>query len=275
MLRHLDLLDIRYLQITLAMLIFAAIDKFAHIPHSSWIVISGIMVYNGFNPGTVIKRAYLRFIGTIIGVAAVAIIWYLIHLNYRLLIPGTILIMWAMMYFAALPYNRFMIIATIFSDIILEWSNTATFSLQYYVVDRVICVLIVFAICIILEQICFGKSNLSYLNFMQTKQQIIKELEQLFHDTNKGCLSKAKLLKQSNLTLQKLERLLLLAKDSKYEGSSQIKTQNLQQLAINIRNIQRKISGFIYLKNYKLNHKKEELLRQTIQDDLSKLNLLA
>jgi len=71
--------------------------------------------------------------------------------------------MGCMMIFMLLPYNRFMIIGTIFSDILLEWTNTATFSLEYYVIDRLICVFIVFAICISIEQIWFGKSNLSYL----------------------------------------------------------------------------------------------------------------
>jgi hypothetical protein len=39
----LDLFTRRYLQIAMAIMIFTAIDKFAHFPHSSWIVISGIM----------------------------------------------------------------------------------------------------------------------------------------------------------------------------------------------------------------------------------------
>lgn len=132
MLKNLDLYTQRYIQIVIIVVIAQSIYQFSHIPHSVWILVTIVSVYSGFHSTDVLKRANSRIYGTIIGISMVAIVWYLVHLDFRLLIILTTLLVPALVFFCSIPYKYSVILSTIFSDITKEWSNSNSFSLIYY-----------------------------------------------------------------------------------------------------------------------------------------------
>jgi hypothetical protein len=210
----------------------------------------------------------LRFIGTIVGVAAVAIWWDMVHLDYRLLPILTVLIVASMLFFMALPYNHFMIIGTLFSDTLLEWGNSSYFNLQYYIVDRIICVLITFCVCIVLEQLWFGAKNMTKLNIVHLRTEIIQDLDNLYLHLTQHNLLGSLAAKKNILILHKLERLVNLVADAKL-ASSQLDQVKFDQLVVAIRSIQRQLSALAYLKNYRLAIDEQAVLTRRLDQELT------
>ncbi len=218
MLKTVDLFTRRYWQIAMVFMLFTFIQQFFHIPHDSWIIITSALIYSGFHPGTVLKRAHQRFAGTITGIAAVILIWHLMHLDYRLALIFFILICWALAFFAALPYNRYMIIVTMFSDILVEWNNPSDFLVEYYVVDRFMCTAIVFAICIMIEHLWFGRSNMTHLNFDYLRNGVKDDIRELYKIAQSRHLSRSHLYRKIQALNVKLDRLNMLMNDAVYEN---------------------------------------------------------
>ena len=246
MFSSLDLYTRRYIQIVFMCMLGQTIYLYSNIPHNIWIVISVCTVYSGFNAGTVIKRAYYRLVGSIAGVSLVVIVWHLIHLDYRLLIILTILLIGVMVFCITLPYNRFIIISTVFSDITMEWSNSSSFSIYYYVMDRLICIAIVFSLCIMIEYFWFGRANLSYLNYKQTQKNLLKELNLLYQLSQSTC-NNGKIFKLINAVLTEVEKLKSIAADVKFEGRNFTKQQELDRGVVRIVTLQRSIISLNYL----------------------------
>lgn len=219
MFKTVDLYTKRYWQITMTFMLFVFVERFFHIPHAIWIVVTGSVLYSGFNPGTVLKRAYLRFYGTIIGVAAVTIVWHILHIDYRLATLFYILIVSWAVFCIALPYHLFVILATVFSDIAIQWGNPDNFSLEYYAIDRLTCTLIVFGICILLEYLWFGRSNMTYLNYQHLYDAAKQDIASLYYNVQQEKLTTGKILKKIQTVRGKLDQLSILVDNSRYEGA--------------------------------------------------------
>lgn len=224
MFKNIDVLTKRYLQITMTYMLFEFVVQFFHVPHPVWIMVTGATIYVGFNPGTVLKRAYLRFGGTITGICAMAIMWHFIHLDYRLAVIFAVLIGFGMVFFMALPYNLFVILGTLNSDIAVEWSNTNNFSLQFYVIDRFVCTLIAFAICLVLEHIWFGRASFTDLNFARVKKNLHEEMQHTALQIDNLNLTKASLFRFMRSTRVKMNQLNTLVNDAKFERATEIAT---------------------------------------------------
>lgn len=224
MFKNLDIYTRRYLQIALAYMLFVVIEQGFNLPHSSWIVIIGSMIYIGFNPGTVLKRAYLRLPGTFLGICAMSLMWYVIHFDYRMAIFFMVFIAWAMVYCFGMRYYYYQIIATLFSDIGIEWSNSSTFSLQYYIVDRTMYTLIVFGICIILEYFWFGRSNFSTLNYYNKRQLLLEQMSRAEQQIDNKHLTKLELFRLIGSTRSGWNQIRALLNDAKYEKNQEILT---------------------------------------------------
>ena len=266
MFKKLDLFTIRSLQISMAFILFVFVEKFFNIPHSIWIIMTGTMVYTGFHPGTVVKRAYLRLTGTIVGVAAVGIMWHFIHIDYRLIFILFALLVWINAFFLLLPYNRFIICFTLFSDIIFELSNSDSFYLQDYILDRLVCTFIAFIMCIALEYLWFGNSNTMYLSYLHSRSNIKAMITELYQMVQSKTLNTTKILQKIHFIRAQIEQLDLLLSDAKYESKRRFnqfqltakdKTFNWQ-----IAQLFRKIISIYYLQKADPTH---EQLPQLIQ----------
>ena len=217
MFKAIDLYDKRCAQITITFMIFVAMQLFLHIPYSAWLVITGSMIYSGFNPGTVIKRAYLRLYGTIVGIAAVMIVSHYIHWDFRLVTLFYVLIVGGTLFLCALPYHQFVILLTLFSDIILQWSNPSDFHIESYAIDRFMCTLIVFCVCIAIEYAWFGRSKMSYLSYLNLRDTLKQDIVELYQSMQEKKLTEGKMFRKIQSIIPKIDRLHLLINDLAYE----------------------------------------------------------
>lgn len=243
----LDLFTKRFIQITFVFVFFAYVDQYWHIPHSSWIIITSALIYSGFDSGAVINRAYLRFTGTIVGIAFVVIVWQCVHLDYRTLEFFLAFLSWSLVFFVAIPYDRFMILATLVSDLALEVSNSSDFLLQFYVIDRFLCTAFVFGACIIIEQVWFGKSDFTFLNCQHLLKTIQQDLEHIYKMTKHKEYTRAKLYREMKSINQKIIRLKLLVHILEYKPTATQLYLNAEPLAAKIVHDFRKIVCLLYL----------------------------
>jgi hypothetical protein len=177
----------------------------------------------------------------------------------------------AMVFFNPIPYRYFVIFSTSFSDITKEWSNASNFNLTYYVNDRLICTLIAFALCISVEYFWFGRQNLTYLNALQTKNTVLKNMEQLFHLAKSGAKSN-KLYKLTNTLLKDILKLNNLITDLKSEKNAQVEHLEVQSLNIAIQQVADKIISLNYLTSSKTNLSAVQNLTLEIERELSQIS---
>ena len=269
MFKNLDIYTQRYLQISVAYMLFVAIEQGFNLPHASWIVITGCMIYVGFNPGTVLKRSYLRLPGTFIGICAMSIMFYIIHFDYRTAILFMVFIAWAMVYCFAMRYNYYIIVTTLFSDIGIEWSNSSSFAMQYYIVDRTIYTILVFAICILLEHFWFGNSNFTVINYSRRKKNLLKEALSIAANAESNRFTASGVFRLIGSTRASWNQLKPLLNDAIYERNKEILTDDLQY---KISKVFRGVVCLWYLhsqSNGKQLPEKLQLLNQRIVDDLN------
>lgn len=271
MFKSLDIYTQRYIQIVIIVVIAQSIYQYSHIPHSIWILITITSVYSGFHSTDVIKRANSRLYGTILGIAMVAILWHLIHWDFRLLIILTTLLVAAMVFFSQIPYQYFVIFSTSFSDITKEWSNASNFNLMYYINDRLICTLIGFALCISIEYFWFGRQNLTYLNALQIKNNILKNMERLFNIAKTGTKSN-KIFQLTNTLLKDILKLNNLITDLKSEKNAQVESLEIQNINTAIQQVADKIISLNYLTSSKTNLSLIQNLTLEIENELSQIS---
>ncbi|RTL10896.1 MAG: FUSC family protein [Neisseriaceae bacterium] len=271
MFKSLDIYTQRYIQIVIIVVIAQSIYQYSHIPHSIWILITITSVYSGFHSTDVIKRANSRLYGTILGIAMVAILWHLIHWDFRLLIILTTLLVAAMVFFSQIPYQYFVIFSTSFSDITKEWSNASNFNLMYYINDRLICTLIGFALCISIEYFWFGRQNLTYLNALQIKNNILKNMERLFNIAKTGTKSN-KIFQLTNTLLKDILKLNNLITDLKSEKNAQVESLEIQNINTAIQRVADKIISLNYLTSSKTNLSLIQNLTLEIENELSQIS---
>ena len=237
----------RVMQITFIFMFLACLDQYGHFPHSAWIIVTGTMIYAGFDPGTVLKRAYLRVYGTIIGIAAVVIIWHAIHFDYRLYIFFLVLIMWAIVFSQSFSYQYFVVFATIFADLSVEAANSNVFQLRYYITDRFVSTVIAFSVCILVEQLWFGKQNFSVLNCQHLLKKIQLNLDGFYKMTQNKNVTRSKLFKEILLINQSISHLKTLIADHQFETTNTTFYQNTSSLVNQIVYDFRQIICLIYL----------------------------
>lgn len=272
MFKNLDLYTQRYIQIIIVIMIAQIIYEYSYIPHSVWVLITIVSVYSGFHSHDVLKRANSRVYGTIIGVGLVAIIWYFVHWDFRLLIILTTLLISAMVFFSSIPYKYSVILSTVFSDITKEWSNTSSFNLMYYINDRVICTLIGFGICTCIEYFWFGRQNLTYLNARQTQSNILKHMRQLFQLAKSGSKSN-KIFNITNTLLKEISLLNNLAIDLNNEDIQKDNHLKLKNLNKEIQYVADKIIGLNYLNSNKIKLESTQNLTLEIERELLQISL--
>lgn len=271
MFKSLDLYTQRYIQIVIVVIIAQSIYQFSHVPHAVWIIITIVSVYSGFHSADVIKRANSRLYGTVLAVMMVAVIWYLIHWNYHLLIVITAFLVSALVFFNQIPYRYFVIFSTMFSDIFKEWSNSSSFNLMYYINDRLICTLGAFTLCIAIEYFWFGRQNLTYLNALQTKKNIINKMQRLFEIATTGKKNN-QIFKLTNALLKDIARLNSLSNDLQSEKNTQTERIEVQQMNSSLQQITDKIISLNYLNASQTNLAAVQNLTLEIENELSQIS---
>ena len=270
MFKNIDLFTKRSTQITLTFMLFATLDTYFHIPHKVWFIITGAMIYVGFHPWLVHRRAYMRLTGTLVGVAAVIIVSTVIHFNFRFAIIILFFSVLTLVFFIDLPYNRFMISMTIFIDLIIEWGNTEQFFLEYYITDRIICTLLAFGVCIIIEYLWFGTESMTELYYQYLSKKLRKELKSFYLLANSNRLTKAEIFKKINSTARQINELRQLINEHiNQHGCTRFFAEESEAISAIIVKEFRQIVSLFYLTKSKSNNIKLNSIRSELEDSLN------
>lgn len=171
---------IRALQICVVFTFTIFIQEFLRFPHAGWTGFSVMMIYVGFDHGTTLFRAYHRFLGMILGLFSGFLLWFLGHVDYRLLIiiiPITIFLAYFLM-------GRTYSVPTIFTV------NTAVIGTGYFaanidttvnsfIYDYTAATILAFVICVFFEYFFFRRYGLMKRFVNDTQNKIIVSLRQL------------------------------------------------------------------------------------------------
>ena len=186
--KTLDYASIRGLQISFVFAFTLFMQFFLHYPHAGWTGFAVMMIYAGFDNGTTILRAYHRFLGVLLGLASGFILWFIGHLDYRLLIFIIPLTVYFAYFFAGDVYS----VPTIFTvntSVIGTgyFAQNDAFSVQYFIIDYCICTLIAFTWIVLFEYFWFRRFRLMERFIHDVQQEIVVRLERLAallqHDT--------------------------------------------------------------------------------------------
>lgn len=270
MFKNIDIFDVRATQVTVAFMVIASIERFFHIPHGIWFITTSSMVYSALHPGLVFKSVFLRLIGVLLGVAAILPIWAVIHINFRFAIIILFFTMWALVFFIALPFNRYMMTIVMFSDLIFEWTNPSNFFLQYYVIDRSVCIILIFAVCLVLEYLFFGSENMTQLYYQHLCQKIRKDLLKFYHHADTKQLQRANIFKHTSRLVEQLKQLETLINDYTFEhGHAKAFTIKAEKVSSVLVQEFRKIVCFFYVKNKGGDPTRLNALRSDIEASLN------
>lgn len=262
----------RSFQVAITFMIFAMMERFLHIPYASWIIFLSGVIYIGFNSGTVIKRAGLLLTGSSVGVAAVLIVRHFLYWDFRLASIFLVTIIGLTIFFCALPYNRFVIWVTLFSDFILQWGDSSSINIQNYAMDRMMCVVIVISVCVLIEHLWFGSKNITYLNYQELRAELQKAVVNLWQLMQEKKATHAKILKNIQAIIAKTDHLNQLVNDINYEYAHHYQfTPEEKQAGKNVLQALRQIVSLYYLQINDVSNAQLPLLKMQAQkamDDL-------
>lgn len=270
MFKNIDIFNVRATQITFAFMLIIGIEHFFHIPHGVWFVTTSCMVFSAIHPGLVFKGAYLRLVGTLLGLGVIVLIWLVIHINFRFVIIILFFSMWALIFFIALPPNRYMVTIVMVSDLIIEWTNTNDFFFQYYVIDRIVCIILVFSVCIVIEYLWFGSKSMTALYYHYLCEKIRQDLDVFFRLAMSKNLNKSEIFRQIRALTEQLGQLTTLINDYTFEHGNNYRFIADAGVISNVL-IQefRKIICFIHLKEQGANPERMSAMRKEIEHSLN------
>jgi uncharacterized membrane protein YccC len=177
--------SLRALRICTVFTFTVGFESILHIPHAGWVAFSVIMIYAGFDNGTTLFRAFHRFWGMLLGLFSGYVLWFIGHLDYRLLfiiIPCTIFLAYYLV-------GRAHSIPTIFAVNTAVIGNGYFFAhndyaVTFFITDYAVCTIIGFAIVLCFEYFWFRHYRLMPRFIHDTQQEIIMHLKALINLLN-------------------------------------------------------------------------------------------
>lgn len=200
--------SLRGLQISTVFCFTLIIQEGLRYPRAGWTGFAVMMIYAGFDNGTTILRAHHRFWGMLLGLFTGYLLWFMGHLDYRLLlmiIPITIFFAY---YLAGQAYSVPTVFTVNTSVIGTGYFDTSVtlFPLTFFLVDYLICTVIAFVIIVVFEYFWFSRYKLTQLFIKDTQADTVRKLYRLMH-----------LLKQDNIRRSDWFKACIAYTDSLFE----------------------------------------------------------
>ncbi|MDP1615025.1 MAG: FUSC family protein, partial [Methylococcales bacterium] len=175
---------------------------------AGWTGFAVMMIYAGFDNGTTLSRAYHRFLGVLLGLASGFVLWFIGHLDFRLLIFLIPLTVFFAYFFAGEVYS----VPTIFTvntSLIGTgyFAKNDAFSVQYFLIDYCICTLIAFAWIVLFEYFWFRRFHLMERFIHDTQHEILIRLEHLVELLQQDTLRRSTWFKACNSVIGAMGRM--------------------------------------------------------------------
>jgi hypothetical protein len=160
-------------------------------PHAGWIGFSVMMIYVGFDHGTTLFRTFHRFWGMILGLISGFLLWFLGHVDFRLLIliiPVTIFLAYFLVGHAYSVPTIFTVNTAVIGTGYFSTSLTTT--VNSFIYDYTAATIVALAICVFFEYFIFRRYGLMQRFISDTQLQIIQQLKILLELLNRESISK-------------------------------------------------------------------------------------
>ena len=182
---------IRGLQICIVFSFTIFLQEWLRMPHAGWIGFSVMMIYVGFDHGTTLFRTFHRFWGMILGLISGFLLWFLGHVDFRLLIliiPITIFLAYFLVGHAYSVPTIFTVNTAVIGT--GYFSTGLTTTVNSFIYDYTAATIVALAICVFFEYFIFRRYGLMQRFISDTQLQIIQQLKILLELLNHESISK-------------------------------------------------------------------------------------
>lgn len=269
--------SLRAVQISTVFAFTIFIIEWLRFPHAGWTGFAVMMIYAGFDNGTTLFRAYHRFLGVLIGLLSGYGLWFIGHIDYRLLLLIIPITVYLAYYLAGQAYSvptvftvNTSIIGTGYFDL------QETFPLSFFLVDYGICTLIAFAIIVSFEYFWFSRYSMMKRFIYDSQIELLATLNHLaglleHHKIHRktwfsGCLKLTGLLAEMNGLVQNSQFLLRSQQEVGDEFNEFVLLANKCFISIKA----------LYLAHHTSRHRKYDYLKLSseVQESLRQLALM-
>jgi hypothetical protein len=270
--------SLRGIQISTVFFFTVIVQELIHYPRAGWTGFAVMMIYAGFDNGTTILRAYHRFLGMLLGLFSGYLLWFLGHVDYRLLI----LIIPITIYFAYFLAGQAYSVPTVFTvntSVIGTGyfdKSGSSFNVTNFLIDYLICTVIAFAIILVFEYFWFSRYRLMDLFIKDTQRDVIRKLYHLIHLLNQPKISRSDWFEACINFTDSLFEMEKLARNSQFIISSRgIVREEFNQFLVITNRIFINIKA-LYLATYTKRHRKYDFNRllEKVHTDLNYLKIL-
>lgn len=185
------------MQICIVFTATLAIQNFFSFAHAAWTGFAVMMIYAGFDAGAVMQRTFHRFWGALLGLLLSYILWFIGHIDYRLLF----MIIPLVVFLAYFSLGKLYAIPTIFTVTLTalgtDFYSTDSYFVAWFFSDYFICTVIALIICAIFEYFVFKRSNLTHKFYADLQKDVISNLNELLSVVMNNVLNQSSYLKHT------------------------------------------------------------------------------
>lgn len=176
MFKTIDYRTTRALQICIVFVTTLAIQRWLQFSHSAWIGFSVMMIYAGFNSGASLHRTSHRFWGAIIGLFLSYILWFIIRIDYGLILMVIPCVVFMAFFSMGKQYSLPTIFTVTLTALGVDYYSTDHYAVQSFFFEYTRATITALAICVIFEYFIFKKSRLSHQFYLDLQRTVISQL---------------------------------------------------------------------------------------------------
>lgn len=213
---------IRALQICVVFSFTIFVQEFMSFPHAGWIGFSLMMIYVGFDHGTTLFRAYHRFLGMVLGLLSGFVLWFLGHLDYRILIiiiPLTIFLAYFLVGHAYSVPTIFTVNTAVIGT--GYFASSVTTTVNNFIYDYTFATIIAFVICVLFEYFWFRHYGLMKRFINDTQENILNLLKAMVVQINQEKINRLEWFDICLNLNQSLNEVNALVHNAEFEYSSE------------------------------------------------------
>ena len=194
----------RALQICIVFAATLIVQVFFGYAKAAWTGFAVMMIYAGFDAGAAMQRTFHRFWGALFGLLLSYVLWFIGHVDYRLLV----IIIPFVVFMAYFTLGKLYAVPTVFTVTLTalgtDYYSNNTYFVAWFFSDYFICTVIALIICVVFEFFGFKKSNLTRKFFVDLQQEIVLGLSDLLKIVTHSSLNRSLFLKATVKLNQKV-----------------------------------------------------------------------